>query len=126
MNPFDWVNSINTKTDVDINLISTYNPFIINRALSYFDDTVLLANEMNVRHLLDKDQQYAFLFATVTKRKRFAKWAKKEEDNSVALISEAYHISTREAERASASPTPRSSRRTSGSPPSRSPRSSRR
>lgn len=98
MNPFDWVNSINTKTDVDINLISTYNPFIINRALSYFDDTVLLANEMNVRHLLDKDQQYAFLFATVTKRKRFAKWAKKEEDNSVALISEAYHISTREAE----------------------------
>ena len=98
MSPFDWVNSINNKTVVDESAIDTYNPFIINRALSYFDDTVLIANEMNLRHGIDKDQQYTFLFNAVSKRKRFAKWAKKEEDTSVQLISEAYYISTKEAE----------------------------
>lgn len=98
MSPFDWVNSINNKSDIGNENIDTYAPFIINRALSYFDDTVLIANEMNMRHSLDKDMQYRFLHATVTKRKRFAKWAKKQEDNKASLVSKAYNISVKEAE----------------------------
>ena len=98
MSPFDWVNSINNKSDIGNENIDTYAPFIINRALSYFDDTVLIANEMNMRHSLDKDMQYRFLYATVTKRKRFAKWAKKQEDNKASLVSKAYNISVKEAE----------------------------
>jgi hypothetical protein len=98
MSPFDWVNSINNKSDIGNENIDSYAPFIINRAMSYFDDTVLIANEMNLRHSLDKDMQYRFLYATVTKRKRFAKWAKKQEDTKVSLVSRAYNISVKEAE----------------------------
>ena len=51
MNPFEYVNSINyTKKDIMIDDIAekAYNPFMINRSLSYFNDTVAMANEMNI------------------------------------------------------------------------------
>ena len=54
MNPFDFVNDINFgKKDImtDSNnpelAESTYNPFLTNRALSYFPDTIQFANMMN-------------------------------------------------------------------------------
>ena len=56
MNPFEYVNSINmTKKDIMIDDLSekAYAPFMINRSLSYFNDTVLMANEMNIKHHLD-------------------------------------------------------------------------
>lgn len=77
LTPFDFINAINnkTKTDLDTN---QYNPFIVNRGLSYFKDTVLYANEMNGRSHLDKDMQYSFLLNTISKARRFSKWAKQE------------------------------------------------
>ena len=51
MSPFDYLNSINmTKKNlmVDEQSEKDYVPFIVNRGLGYFQDTVLLANEMNV------------------------------------------------------------------------------
>ena len=53
MNPFDYLNAINnTKEDIMVDDIAEkgYNPFMINRGLSYFNDTVLFANEMNRLH----------------------------------------------------------------------------
>ena len=50
MNPFKFTDAINyTKEDIMIDDITekAYNPFLINRSLSYFPDTVLAANEMN-------------------------------------------------------------------------------
>ena len=50
MSPFDYLNSINmTKKDliVDEQSEKDYVPFIVNRGLGYFADTVLFANEMN-------------------------------------------------------------------------------
>jgi len=61
MNPFEYVNSINmTKKDIMIDDLSekAYAPFMINRSLSYFNDTVLMANEMNIKHHLDAKLQY--------------------------------------------------------------------
>ena len=54
MNPFDYLNAINaTKEDVMVDDVaeSKYNAFLINRGLSYFVDTVLYANEMNLHNL---------------------------------------------------------------------------
>lgn len=48
----DWLKSINqTKDDLsksdDPDVMKSYPPFIINRSLSYFEDTIFFANEMN-------------------------------------------------------------------------------
>ena len=79
MNPFEYVNSINyTKKDIMIDDIAekAYNPFMINRSLSYFNDTVAMANEMNIHHSIDNRLQFDFLINIVRKRKRFSKWMK--------------------------------------------------
>ena len=80
--PFDFLNAINyTKIDllsVDGNLPKDYAPFMINRGLSYFHDTVMFANEMNVNNHLDNDCQFQFLLNSVSKKKRWSKWIKKD------------------------------------------------
>jgi hypothetical protein len=87
--PFDFINSINYSKK---NLIEDkedekqYVPFIVNRGLGYFQDTVLLANEMNVNCHLDNKMQYDFLRTTVRKRKRFSKWLKEDENRKVDII----------------------------------------
>ena len=91
MSPFDYLNSINmTKKNlmVDEQSEKDYVPFIVNRGLGYFQDTVLLANEMNVNCHIDSKLQYDFLKGTVSKRKRFSKWLKAEEDEKLDIICE--------------------------------------
>jgi len=83
--PFDYVNSITlTKknlmrgTENDSLMEKGYSPFLTNRSLSNYNDTIGLANEMNIRHELDNLMQYEFLINTVRSKKRYAKWNKKE------------------------------------------------
>ena len=85
MTPFDYIKAINyTKEQMIVDDISEkdYNPFIVNRGLSMGIDTVLQANEMNMRHGLPKRLQFDFLLNSISKRKRFDKWQKadKSED----------------------------------------------
>ena len=99
-NPFDYVNSINiTKKDIMPDDISekSYPAFMVNRALSYFNDTVLYANEMNVNHHIDNKLQYQFLINIVRKKKRFSKWLKPQEVNNLELIKEYYGYSNEKA-----------------------------
>jgi hypothetical protein len=100
MNPFDYVNSINTtKKDIMVDDMTekSYLPFMINRSLSYFNDTVLMANEMNTKHHLDAKLQYQFLINIVRKRKRFSKWIKPELDNDIEVVKEYYGYSNSKA-----------------------------
>jgi hypothetical protein len=100
MNPFDYVTSINySKKDV-MEDEKTYNGFMVNRSLSYFSDTVVLANEMNRYHHLDNRLQYQFLINMVRKRKRFSKWAKPETHNDVDVVKEYYGYSNEKAQQA--------------------------
>jgi hypothetical protein len=97
MNPFDYVTSINySKKDVMLEE-KTYNSFMVNRSLSYFSDTVVLANEMNLHHHLDNRLQYQFLINIVRKRKRFSKWLKPEVENDIELVKEYYGYSNEKA-----------------------------
>jgi hypothetical protein len=100
MNPFDYINSINTTkknlmvgTENDQLAEKGYDPFLTNRALSYHNDTIGFANEMNTRHYLDKKPQFDFLLNIVRPKKRFAKWAKKHKDSDVDVIKEYYGYS---------------------------------
>ena len=66
----DYLNSINfTKKDLmkseDKEWIKKYPAFIINKILSGFSDTIMLVNEVNRNHFLDKDMQYSFLLNSI-------------------------------------------------------------
>jgi hypothetical protein len=100
MNPFDYVNSVNyTKKDImeSPEYEKSYNSFMVNRSLSYFSDTVGIANEMNRYHHLDSRLQYSFLINIVRKRKRFSKWVKPEVQNDVDVVKEYYGYSNEKA-----------------------------
>ena len=100
MNPFEFLNAINyTKKDlmVDPENEKHYNSFVINRSLSYFPDTVAIANEMNKYHHLDSRLQFSFLINIVRKRKRFSKWIKPEIENDVEVVKEYYGYSNEKA-----------------------------
>ena len=107
MKPFDYVNSINfTKknlmrnTENDELAERDYVPFLTNKSLSYFTDTLPYANEMNKYHFLDKKLQYEFYLNSIRKKKRFAKWAKAEDNDEVIMISEFYKYSPQKAKAA--------------------------
>lgn len=93
MNPFEFQNQITYgKKNIMVDDITEgeYNSFMINRGLSYFPDTVLAANEMNIHHQLDNKLQFDFLINIIRKRKRFSKWNKKNNNSDVEVIKEYY------------------------------------
>tara|TARA_B100001939_G_scaffold347528_1_gene369417 strand:- start:484 stop:861 length:378 start_codon:yes stop_codon:yes gene_type:complete len=100
MNPFEFVNAINlTKKDIMVDDIAekAYTPFLINRSLSYFNDTILFANEMNRYHHLDHRLQFDFFINIIRKKKRFSKWIKPQEIENLELIKEYYGYSNEKA-----------------------------
>jgi len=116
LSPFDFVKSINGPTGKAA-LFNGYNaleesldpdspakayvPFMINRSLSYFQDTTLIANEMNRHYALPPKMQYDFLCSMVRPRKRFSKWIKKAPDpREIAAIMEYYEYSAHRAREA--------------------------
>jgi len=103
MNHFDYLNSINlTKQDIMVDDIceKAYNSFMVNRGLSYFPDTVVIANEMNKHHQIDNKLQYHFLINMIRKRKRFSKWAKANKESDIDAVKEYYGYSNEKARQA--------------------------
>ena len=74
-----------------------YQPFLLNKSLSYHQDSIFLTNEMNVRHGVDNRLQYMFFLNTLRKRQRFSKWQKPYVSKKLDTVKEYYQISTREA-----------------------------
>jgi hypothetical protein len=106
-NPFTYVDSVSlTKknmmrgTENDELAEKGYKPYLTNRSLSYHQDSILYANEMNLRPQLDNKQQYEYLLNTLRKRKRFAKWKKVEPDAAVEMIMEYFGYGRAKAEQA--------------------------
>jgi len=100
MNPFDYLNAINTtKKNVMVDDFSekAYTPFMVNRGLSYFPDTILYANEMNINHHIDNRLQFDFFINIIKKKKRFSKWAKPINVENLELIKEYYGYSNEKA-----------------------------
>jgi hypothetical protein len=88
--PFDYVNEIlQTKKQliVDAQTEKAYEPFLVNKTLSYHKDCIMYANEMNRRHQLDKKLQNDYLLNTIRPRKRsFNKWVKAEKSEDLACV----------------------------------------
>lgn len=100
----DWLNSINhQKNDIldeDPDSIKQYPPYIINRCLSGFVDTIMFANEMNINSHLDSKLQYTYYLNTIRKKKRFSPWLKKDKINDLELIKKYYGYSNEKAKSA--------------------------
>lgn len=98
MNLSKVLESINyTKEDVLDPNGKDYIPFIVNKSLSYFMDTVAYANEMNKHPFLDKRMQYDYLKGSIRKRKRFSGWVKKDKSDVIDAIIKYYDVSYRKA-----------------------------
>jgi len=103
MNLSEILNSINFSKK---NLLTTteeekeYTPFVINRCLSYFPDTLLHANEMNRLPFLDKRLQYEYYMKSIRPRKRFSKWLKRETNDDIGIIKEYFGMSEKKAREA--------------------------
>ena len=97
-NPFDYVKAINSKTEM--NDFSGYVPFIVNRALSYFADCIFYVNEMNMYPSVPVEQQFSFYINSLTKAKRFSKWAKPENKEDIEAVCTYYNYSMEKAKEA--------------------------
>lgn len=74
-----------------------YEPFMINRAFSLTEDTVLAAAQMNERPYLDKDVHATYYVHALRPRRRFEKWPKLLDDPDIKIIAQYYGMSPREA-----------------------------
>ena len=103
ISPFDFVNAIHyTKEQliVDDYTEKQYNPFIVNKSLSFGADTVIAANEMNSRPHVGKRLQFDFLINTIRSRKRFNKWLKAEKVEDIDVVKQYYNYNTDKAQQA--------------------------
>jgi hypothetical protein len=93
----DFLNSINhdKKPLLDSEEIgsSKYPAFVVNKCMSYFNDTIFYANEMNCNPWIDAKAQFDFYRLGVRKKKRYSPWLEKEEDNDIAVIKEVFGYS---------------------------------
>ena len=105
VNPFIYIESISSSkhhimkgTENDILAEKGYLPFLTNRNLSYFPDTLGDANVMNRLGQLDNRMQYDYYFHTLRPRRRFSgKWGKAVKTTDLDAICERFNCSYRKA-----------------------------
>jgi hypothetical protein len=92
---------LTTKKDVLEDAEGDYVPFVVNKALSFHYDCILIANEMNKNPHLDKKAQYQFLLNRVRAWKRpFQKWQKLAKNDDLELVKEFFQYSNDKAKAA--------------------------
>ena len=74
-----------------------YSPFIVNRGLSFFMDTIFQANEVNVHFHLDSRLQFDYLLNSVRKKRRYSKWLKPEKLSDMDIVKEYYGFGNQKA-----------------------------
>ncbi len=98
----DYLNAINyTKEKLldseDEMWEKKYAPFIVNKCVAPFPDTIMLVNEINQRHHLDKKLQFDFLLNSLRARKRYTPWLKAKKIKNIEYVKEYYGYSNEKA-----------------------------
>lgn len=76
-----------------------YNPYVVNKTLSYHMDCILYANQMNTNYHLDKKPQYDYLLNIVRAKKRsYVSWVKPIKEDNLQSIKLLFGYSDRKAE----------------------------
>jgi hypothetical protein len=96
----DILNAINNTKDYTLitsENSSEYLPFVVNRCMSYYPETILIANQVNQYGLLPNELQFKYYVNTVSRKKRYAPWLKYKVSDDVNTIKEYYGCSTKKA-----------------------------
>jgi|TARA_B110000977_G_C10664796_1_gene333293 hypothetical protein len=98
----DYLNAINhTKEKLmdteDEEWERKYPPFIVNKCLAPFPDTILLLNEINQYPSIDKKLQFDFLINSLRPRKRFTPWVKAKKLEDIEYVKEFYGYNNEKA-----------------------------
>ena len=101
----DYINAINyTKEPLldteDEQWVKKYPPYIVNKCIAPFPDSVMLVNEINQLHHLDKKLQFDFLINSLRPRKRYAPWMKAKKLISLEYVKEFYGYNNEKAKAA--------------------------
>lgn len=76
---------------------SAFVPFMVNKGFSQHMDTIMFANEMNKNYFGTKEMVHDFLYHSISKKKRYGKWAKQESNDDVELLMKHYNINRKHA-----------------------------
>lgn len=101
---FDIVNDISNHGkyienyyEINKSLPKEFNSFMVIKAFSNFQDTILLANELNKKPDIPDEAKWRFLKETISKRKRYSKWFKSLDDEEpIVLLAKYYDCSVSE------------------------------
>ena len=74
-----------------------YPPFIVNKCLAPFPDSIHLVNEMNINCHLDHKLQFDFLLNSLRARKRFTPWLKADKIDDLEYVKEYYGYNNEKA-----------------------------
>jgi hypothetical protein len=101
----DYLNAINHSKEPlldseDEDWTKKYPPYIVNKCLSPFPDTIQLVNEMNQLPHLDKKLQFDFLINSLRPRKRFQPWMKAKKLDNLEYVKEFYGYNNEKAKSA--------------------------
>ena len=77
-----------------------YPPFIVNKCVYPFQDTIMLVNEINQLPHLDKKLQFDFLLNSVRSRRRFRPWLKASRIEDLEYVKQYYGYSNAKAKQA--------------------------
>lgn len=106
---FDYVNDVSFKKEGLAFKIqeetgtwpSEFVPFIVVKAFGNYWDTILLANELNIRFQeVPREAQYQFWMNAIPKKKRFAKFHSEDKDRSelIRCVATYFQWGSKEAE----------------------------
>ena len=101
----EYLNAINfTKKNLmdseDKEWVKKYPTFIVNKVLSGFQDTIMLANEVIRNHFLDKDMQFQFLLNSIRAKKRFTPYLRASKLKDIECVKEYYGYNNEKAKSA--------------------------
>ena len=98
----EYLNAINfTKKNLmdsdDLLWQKKYPAFIVNKVLSGFQDCIMLVNEMNRNHFVDKDMQFQFLLNSIRSKKRYSPFLRSSKLKDLDVVKEYYGYNNEKA-----------------------------
>ncbi|CAB4124336.1 Bacteriophage clamp loader A subunit [uncultured Caudovirales phage] len=94
---------LSTKKNVftDDPTLKGYVPFMVNKGLSNYVDTIMYANAMNMNYHIHKKAQYDYLLNSIRAIKRpYAKWFKAPKEDDLEAVKLFFGYSTKQAREA--------------------------
>lgn len=96
LGPFDFIKSVsNTKKDLlkdNPGDAKAYKAYVVNHGLSFYPDTVLIANEMNLYPEIPAESQYYYYMGAIRKGNRYSEWHKAKKNDDLDLVQKVYQI----------------------------------